>query len=245
MCDIFRSSIVDGCMPGVSAALGFAAGTPACDIKIGAQLLGNMKATYEGALSTNGSRFAGPREIAEAVASAVFGPGLNAASVGRVAGISPEILKKGAQLKAANETAGSSQASSSVKVMREHSYPLQKVHTVDCTKVEIDKQTKRVYKRKLFTLPNGTKVFIFTVSIVSGTAPRRNLRSRTKLKGTPLAYTSVERNWATLQERESTGLETHKTKYRWSAVTVRRQKEPRCHRSASTSRAPSCILAAL
>ena len=136
MYEIFRDSIGDGCtaeqavaafvdMPGVSAALGFAAGTPACDVKTGAQLLGNMKASYEGPLSTNGTRYGGQREIAEAAASVISGPGLNAASVGRIVGISPELLKKGAQLKAENETAGPSKACSSVNVVREHSYPLQ------------------------------------------------------------------------------------------------------------------------
>jgi hypothetical protein len=55
-------------------------------------------------------------------------------------------------------------ASSSVPVTHVHVYPVDKCHEwfhgPECRKVEIDKQTKRMYKRKLFTLPNGTTLHL-------------------------------------------------------------------------------------
>jgi len=193
MYGILSSELVDGCtaeqalaalvdMPGVSAALGFATGTPLCDIRTGALILGNVKATFEGPLSTNGGRFGGPREKAEAAASAISGPGLNVASVGRVVGISPETLKKGAQLKAVNETVGPSKASPSIKVVREHS-----IHLIKFTigsMVLIASKWKLTNKRSEYTkesclLFQMELQLISTVSIVSDTAPKLSWPSHT------------------------------------------------------------------
>ena len=78
----------------------------------------------------------------------------------RISGISGDVLKKGASLRDANDSAHASKAASSIPVIREHVYPLEKVHEwfhgPECAKVEINKQSKATYKRKLFTLPNGS-----------------------------------------------------------------------------------------
>ena len=55
-------------MPEIPEALGFPSGTAACDIQTGAMLLSNMRACFTGSLSSNGTRFAEQRRIAEATA---------------------------------------------------------------------------------------------------------------------------------------------------------------------------------
>jgi len=150
------------CTPDVSALLGFPYGTSLVDIRTGAQMLGNMKEYFDGALSTNGTRYAGQRQVAEATSSAIFSPGLNTASVRRMSGISTDVLKKGGTLRKHNESTSSTLLASSIPVVHEHVYPLLEVHKwyhgSECSKVEFDKQTKRKYKRKLFELPNGTSI---------------------------------------------------------------------------------------
>ena len=115
-------------MPGVSAALGFPVGTYACDITTSAVLLSNMKSAFESTLSTNGTRFAAQRSVAEAAASTVYGPEMNSSSVLRVTGISAELFAKGGILRAANSDVDPSAALSSMPISRHHVYPVDRVH---------------------------------------------------------------------------------------------------------------------
>jgi hypothetical protein len=77
-------------MPGVTQALGFAAGTVAADVSTGASLLMNMKRAFDpgGDLASTGPRFKQKRAVAESTAPVIYGAGLNEASVTRVTGMS-------------------------------------------------------------------------------------------------------------------------------------------------------------
>jgi len=149
-------------LPKVSSALGFTSGTTSVDIATGAVLLQEMKHSFETTLSANGARYAGARSIAESTASTICGEGLNLASVKRVTGISADVMKKGAELKLANSSKHPSAASSSVPVTHADTYPLERVwdwyHRSECTRVAVNKQTKRKYARKKFRLPNGAEL---------------------------------------------------------------------------------------
>jgi len=152
-------------MPGVTEALGFENGTTSADVVVGAKLLNNMKASFQNELSSNSQRTTEGRRITEATASTMYSPGMNQAAVERMTGISSHIFSRGGQLKSANLSADRTQASSSLPVSKnEHAYPLKEVwawyHGEDCAKVQIDKQTKRQYSRKIFVLPNGEDIHL-------------------------------------------------------------------------------------
>jgi hypothetical protein len=147
-------------MPGVSTALGFKEGTLTDDIATGAKLLHNMKATFETHLSSHGARFEEQRRVVESMAWTMHGPNLNTASVTRVTGISLALQQKGAWLHVSNTEAPPESVKSSVPIQRRlNAYPFKRVfdwfHGPECTKVEMNKETKRKYSTKLFTLPDG------------------------------------------------------------------------------------------
>jgi hypothetical protein len=109
--------------PGVTQAIGFPAGTFAVDVSTGASLLMNMKRAFDpgGDLASTGPRFKQQRTVVESAASAVYGAGLNEASVTRVtAGMSSEVWRKGGQLQSVNATAAPSEAFSSIPVTNVH-----------------------------------------------------------------------------------------------------------------------------
>lgn len=81
-------------MPGISPALGFPEETPPCDIRTGALMLGNMKDYLSITAGPCAQTALGLRDngsFAEGTGSSVYGPGLNAASVTRISGISGDV----------------------------------------------------------------------------------------------------------------------------------------------------------
>ena len=147
-------------MPGIIPALGFPDSVTSADVSTGASLLSNMSQSFHTTLQSNGPRFAAARSIAESTASTMYGPDINLASMNRITGMSSAVFKKGGALQAANAESAPSQSATSIPVTRTHVYPLLTIfewyHGPECVEVEIDKQSKKVYKRKKFTLPNET-----------------------------------------------------------------------------------------
>ena len=144
--------------PGVVRALGLP-GDSHLDTDAASAMMASVRSTFAGRLHTTGSRHGAEREQAQSIAAAMYSDSVSRERAKTLAGIPRESWEGGQKL-AANNDAAARGAQSSTLGITEHTdhVPWLKVwdwfHT-STSLVEINKQTKRQYKRKNFVLPDG------------------------------------------------------------------------------------------
>ena len=150
--------------PGVVRALGIP-GSSYHDTDAVSSMLAAVRSTFAGRLSTSGSRHAGEREQAQSIAAAMYSPDVSRERAQSLAGIPRKTWQAGATLAAANDAAAPGEQRPTLGIAEHVDHvPWHLVHDwyhTSTALVEIDKQTKRQYKRKNFSLPDG-KVIALT-----------------------------------------------------------------------------------
>lgn len=143
---------------GVVQALGIP-GTSHLDTDAVSSMLASARLTFAGRLSTSGTRFASEREQAQSIAAALYSSDVSRDRARDLVGISRETWEGGAKLATANNVAAQGEQRSTLGIAEHHDHvPWHEVHEWYHTStplVEINKQTKRQYQRKNFTLPDG------------------------------------------------------------------------------------------
>ena len=149
-------------LPKIAPALGFERDTSAQDIWTISRIIGSIKSAFLGILKTIGPRYLGQRAVAQSTASVCFTEDVPQKCVTKVTGIPETLWKQGGCLADRNACAGCAEMESSIP-LSEHAdrIPWKVIwewfHSDDCIKVTEDKQTKRRYSKKKFTLPDYRK----------------------------------------------------------------------------------------
>lgn len=146
-------------MKGIAPAIGFQSETTAQDLWTISGIITNIRHAFEGILRSVGVRFAGQRSIAQSTASVCYSKNLQQKSVTKVTGIPTGLWKDGGRLAEMNGSCSKAKVQASIPLSRhKDAIPWESVwewfHSDDCAKVIEDKQTKRRYTRKKFTLPD-------------------------------------------------------------------------------------------
>ena len=144
--------------PNVVQALGFP-GSSHLDTDAASAMMAAVRSSFAGRLSTGGSRHAAEREQAQSIAAAMWTPSVSRDRALSLAGIPRLSWQAGATLSAANDAAARGAQRSTLGITEHQDHvPWKKVwewyHT-SASLVEINKQTKRQYRRKIFKLPDG------------------------------------------------------------------------------------------
>ena len=144
--------------PNVVRALGFP-GSSHLDTDAASAMMAAVRSSFAGRLSTGGSRHAAEREQAQSIAAAMYTPSVSRERALSLAGIPRLSWQAGATLSAANDAAARGAQRSTLGITEHQDHvPWKKVwewyHT-SASLVEINKQTKRQYQRKIFKLPDG------------------------------------------------------------------------------------------
>ena len=158
--DLFNSTVQTFVeMKGIAPAIGFESETTAVDLWTISGITTNIRRAFEGILQSVGARFSGQRSIAQSTASVCFSKNLPQKSVTKVTGIPKGLWIDGGRLAEMNDCCGKAEIKPCIPLSgHRDAIPWKSVwewfHSDDCAKVIEDKQTKRRYTRKKFTLPD-------------------------------------------------------------------------------------------
>ena len=161
--DLFNSTVHTFAeMKGIAPAMGFEPDTTAQDLWTISQIFASIKRAFQGILKSIGTRFTGQRSVAQSTASVCYTKDLSQECVTKVTGIPKGLWRDGGRLAAMNECCGSAHISASIPLAgNKDAIPWLSIwkwfHSEECNKVIEDKQTKRRYTRKKFTLPDHAK----------------------------------------------------------------------------------------